>query len=131
MMAVIGMVVFYAFLSVMALGAWSELKERPKKRVPDCGKWIARRRKRWQVAAPIPTSAPMQNRKKPQQKAEPQAKQKAPDIDPLLFKDLVSALRNLGYRKIEAAQAVQRSSGNSFEPRLKGALVLLRAEGKL
>lgn len=61
--------------------------------------------------------------------SQPTAKPKAVQpkaAQPAFLKDVESALQNLQYSKVEAKQAVQRSTGDDFNARLKNALMLLR-----
>jgi hypothetical protein len=58
--------------------------------------------------------------------APPKMEVPAKSEAPAFLADVESTLLNLQYKKKEAAQAVQRATGDDFSTRLKNALELLR-----
>jgi len=127
----IGTIVFYGFLALIAYGGFWELRENAKKerkRAPNGGKARGRYQKRLrQYAASVPTSAPVSNTEKPRRA---HARQKPLGCDaPLYLQDVESALKNLGYSKTESKRAMQNASCDGFESRFKDALAQLRSAG--
>jgi hypothetical protein len=76
------------------------------------------------VVVPVAAEAPVPQKRR---KRAPAASAEAPKAPvPAFLVDVQSTLENLDYKKKDAALAVQRSTGETFEARLKCALDLLK-----
>jgi hypothetical protein len=127
---VIAEIVLGVIGSITAYGAWidhCEKRDKPKRR--RISRAQARQNKKWRRYAaaqreilPATASLPFE---KPARKARAPRAPVRLEV-PAFLVDTESALINLGYKRSEAKNAIERSSGDDFPTRLKRALEILR-----
>jgi hypothetical protein len=131
MIHIAGQILWYSFLGVMCIGGIAEFREhqeRLKHRTPNIGRHAARPAKRERqyhhhvdktapaIAAPIA--------------AKPRRHHEQAVADPTRV-DVISALRNLGWKANEANAAYAKSTGTGFEERLKSSLTVMASQPSL
>jgi hypothetical protein len=118
--------VFYIFVAILALGAWGEWTDRPKRHAVNIGRSKARRQKYIRGVVAQCETAAVESITVKRMTRRPDPKSAIP-VQSLLVDQVVSALFNLQYKKKDARAAAQRATGEDFDSRLKFALALLRA----